>query len=123
MFSNGSFVNVTSCYTPILNMGHRGSTGLAFALLFAMTIVLVVANLRKHGRRYLPLDKRWSLVGRRWKWYWLLFVAACGMVSCFMGIDVDRNYLSSSPIMLQSLFFTLLMPLLMAAVWEAVRHW
>lgn len=123
MFSNGSFVNVTSCYTPILNMDRRGSVGLAFALLFAMTVLLTVTNIRKHGRRYLPLDKRWSLVSRRWKWYWLLLVTVCGTVSCFMSIDVDRYYLQGAPIILQSFFYTLLMPILMATVWEAVRHW
>lgn len=123
MFSNGSFVNVTSCYSPIFDIGRRGSIGLAFALLFALTILFTMANLRKHGTTYLPMEKPRGLIGRRWKWYWLLFVTACGTISCFMSVDVDRDYLQNSPIILQSIFYTLMMPGLMAAIWEAVRHW
>ncbi|KAL4897810.1 hypothetical protein BDV59DRAFT_168580 [Aspergillus ambiguus] len=120
---NGTFVNGTSCYAPINNIGSHASAGLAFTVLFGICIFLTLLNLRKHGRRYLPTDRRWILMGRRWKWYWLLFVAACGLISCIMSIDVDREYLPSSAIILQSIFYTLLLPGLMAAIWEAVRHW
>ncbi|GAB1213666.1 hypothetical protein ATERTT37_002816 [Aspergillus terreus] len=124
MFSeNGTFVNGTSCYSPLNNIGTHASAGLAFIVLFAISMFLTLLNLRKHGRRYLPTEQRWILMGRRWKWYWLLFVGACGLISCIMSIDVDREYLPSSPIVLQSIFYTLLLPGLMAAVWEAVRHW
>lgn len=120
---NGTVVNGTSCYAPINQIGQHASIGLAFALMFAISIVVTLLNLRKHGRRYLPDDRRWKVMGRLFKWYWLLVVAVCGTVSCFMSVDVDRNYLQGAPLVMQSVFYTLLMPALMAAVWEAVRHW
>ncbi|KAE8369494.1 hypothetical protein BDV27DRAFT_120727 [Aspergillus caelatus] len=120
---NGTFINGTSCYAPINDIGQHASLGLAYALMFVITIFLSLINLRKHGRSYLPHDRRWNIVSRRLKWCWLIFVAVCGAISCFMSIDVDRNYLQSAPLILQSVFYTLLTPGLMAAVWEAVRHW
>lgn len=45
------------------------------------------------------------------------------MTSLFTGVDVDRYYLQQMPIMLQAFFFTLTMPLALAAVWESTRHW
>lgn len=50
-------------------------------------------------------------------------MAACGMISGLTGIDVDRDYVLSLPIILQSFFNFLLIPGLLAVVWEAVRHW
>ncbi|PIG88277.1 hypothetical protein AARAC_005920 [Aspergillus arachidicola] len=120
---NGTFINGTSCYAPINDIGQHASLGLAYALMFVIAIFLSLINLRKHGRSYLPHDHRWNIVSRRLKWCWLIFVAVCGAISCFMSIDVDRNYLQSAPLILQSVFYTLLTPGLMAAVWEAVRHW
>ncbi|KNG88431.1 hypothetical protein ANOM_004301 [Aspergillus nomiae NRRL 13137] len=120
---NGTFINGTSCYAPINAIGQHASLGLAYALMFVITIFLSLRNLRKHSRSYLPHDRRWNIVSRRLKWCWLIFVAVCGAISCFMSIDVDRNYLQSAPLILQSVFYTLLTPGLMAAVWEAVRHW
>ncbi|KAF9884068.1 hypothetical protein FE257_002357 [Aspergillus nanangensis] len=120
---NGTFVNGTSCYAPIRGIGHHAAGGLVFTVFFGISIFLTLLNLRKHGRKYLPHDKNWILMGRRWKWYWLLFAAACGLISCIMSIDVDRSYLPSTPIILQGIFYTLMTPSLMAAVWEAVRHW
>ncbi|WEW60489.1 hypothetical protein PRK78_005976 [Emydomyces testavorans] len=115
MLSNGTFINGTSCYSPIHGVGTRGSIGIVFASMFALTILFSLINLRRHGLRYLPLDKRWSLVGRRWQWYWMLFVGACGMVSCFMSIDVDRDYLQSYAIILQGFFYYLAFPAVLAA--------
>ncbi|PLB53080.1 hypothetical protein P170DRAFT_454258 [Aspergillus steynii IBT 23096] len=120
---NGTVVNGTSCYAPINHIGEHASIGLAFAFLFALAIFFTLVNVRKHGRRYLPEDRRWRVIGRCLKWYWVLVVAVCGTISCFMSVDVDRNYLQSAPLVMQSVFYTLLMPALMAAVWEAVRHW
>ncbi|RAH46773.1 uncharacterized protein BO95DRAFT_441979 [Aspergillus brunneoviolaceus CBS 621.78] len=40
-----------------------------------------------------------------------------------MSIDVDRDYVVNSPLILQSVFYTILTPVMMAVVWEAVRHW
>ncbi|PLN80471.1 hypothetical protein BDW42DRAFT_194426 [Aspergillus taichungensis] len=121
--ANGTFVNGTSCYSPVNNIGHHGSTGLVFAILFVASIFFSGLNLRKHGTRHLPVDRRWNIVGRRWKWYWLMALAACGTISCFMSVDVDRDYLPHTPLVLQSVFYTVLTPLCMAAVWEGVRHW
>lgn len=123
MLYNGTFINATSCYSPIHSIRARGSIGILFACLFGASILLTLFNLRKHGRLFLPSEKRFRAVGRRWQWYWMLFVAACGMISGFTGIDVDRDYLQSTAIILQSFFGTLMMPGILATVWEAVRHW
>lgn len=120
---NGTFVNTTSCYAPINSIGARGVTGLVFGSLFALSIVFSTINLRKHGRAYLPREKRWRPVGRRWPWYWTLFVAACGILSSFTAVDVDRDYVVNTPMVLQCFFLTLMVPTLLACVWEAVRAW
>lgn len=119
-------INGTTCYAPIRSLGPHASLGMVFALLFAITFILTMGNLRKHGRRLLsPLNRRYasSGPGRRFKWFWMLLVAVCGVVACFMGIDVDRDYLQTTPLMLQGVFYTSLTPALMAVVWEGVRHW
>ncbi|PWY79245.1 hypothetical protein BO70DRAFT_371889 [Aspergillus heteromorphus CBS 117.55] len=123
MYVNGTLIKGTSCYSPIRDLGKHASIGLAFALMFAITLFVTLMNLRKHGRQYLPLDRRWTIMGRRWKWIWMIFMAACGIISCIMSVDVDRDYIVSIPLILQSVFYTLLTPGMMAVVWEAVRHW
>lgn len=123
MLSNGTFINATSCYTPIHDIRTRGGLGILFGCLFGLSILFSLINLRKHGRLFLPNEKRFRAVGRRWQWYWMLFVAACGLISGFTGIDVDRDYLQSMAIILQSFFNALMMPGILATVWEAVRHW
>jgi hypothetical protein len=123
VLANGTFINGTSCYSPIDGVGARGAIGLTFGALFAVSIVFTLINLRKHGRRFLPHEKRWRVVGRRWTWYWMLFVAACGIISGITGVDVDRDYLQSMAIMLQSFFYYLMLPGTLAIVWESVRHW
>lgn len=123
VFSNGTFANATSCYTPINPIRTRGILALVFGSLFAMTILFTTINLRKHGKCYLPREKQWTAVGRRWQWYWMLFVAACGTTSCFTGVDVDRDYVLGLPMSLQCFFLALMNPGLNAAVWESVRHW
>ncbi|KAI9801703.1 MAG: hypothetical protein M1833_002385 [Piccolia ochrophora] len=123
MFSNGTFVNATSCYDPFYRIRARGSLGIVFAVLFGATIVSSLVNLRKLGRRFLPAEKRFRAVGRRWQWYWLIFVGANGVISGFMGIDVDRAYMQSLPIILQNFFYFMMTAGIMAAVWEGVRHW
>lgn len=72
--TNGSFANTTTlCYAPIHLVDRHAAAGMAFALLFVVSIIASMANLHKHGVRYLPVDdKRWTSAGRRWKWYWLL---------------------------------------------------
>jgi hypothetical protein len=123
MFANGSFVNGTNCYAPYYGIKTRGATSIVFAVLFAASIVFTLVNLRKHGRLFIREDKRFRAIGRRWQWYWMCFVAACGIISCLTGVDVDRYYLQSIPIILQSFFFSLALPGTLAMVWEATRHW
>lgn len=123
MFDNGSWVNATTCYIPYYGISTRGKTSIAFGVLFGMSIMLTLMNLKKHGQLHLREDKRFRVVGRRWQWYWMLFVAACGMISTLTGVDVDRYYLQQIPIVLQSLFFMLMVPGALAMVWEATRHW
>lgn len=123
ILTNGTFINGTSCYEPYYDISRRGGVGIMFACLFGASIIFTLVNLRKHGRLFLPNEKRFRAVGRRWQWYWMLFVAACGMISGFTGIDVDRDYVLSLPIILQSFFNCLMMPGILATVWEAVRHW
>ena len=120
---NGTFVNGTSCYEPYYSISERGSLGVAFACLFAASIMFTLINLRKHGRLFLPSEKRFRAIGRRWQWYWLTFLAACGIISGITSVDVDRDYLQALAIVLNSFFYYLMMPGLLAAVWEGVRHW
>lgn len=123
MMSNGSWVNGTSCYLPYYRIHTRGGIGIGYACLFGASIMFTLINLRKHGKLFLREDKRFRVIGRRWQWYWMCFVAACGMISTIAGVDVDRYYLQSLPIILQSFFYTLMLPGTLAIVWEAVRHW
>jgi hypothetical protein len=121
--SNGTWVNATTCYVPISGIGQRGKLGIAFATLFAVCLLFTLINLKKHGTQYLREDKRFKLVGRRWTWYWCIFVCTSGLIGTITSIDVDRDYLQDIAIILQSFFFYLMYPGTMAAVWEAVRHW
>ena len=123
MFANGSWVNATTCYIPYYGIASRGIGSIVLATLFALSIMFTLVNLRKHGKLYVREDKRFRVVGRRWQWYWMLFVAACGMISTLTGVDVDRYYLQNLPIILQSFFFVLMFPGALAMVWEATRHW
>lgn len=122
-YSNGSWVNATSCYVPIYGVGRRGKTGIAFGVTFAASIVFTLVNLSKHGKQWLREDRRFRIIGRRWQWYWMLFTAACAIISCITSLDVDRDYLQQIAIILQSFFFFLMVPGTLAAVWEGVRHW
>lgn len=123
LLPNGTFINSTSCDTPIDPVEVRGALGITVAVLFALSIVLCCVNLSKHGRTHLDVDKRWTLVSRRWPWYWALLSAGLGCVSGFMAIDVDRDYVQGSAIILQSVFYYCMLPTTMAAVWEMTRHW
>ncbi|MCJ1287830.1 hypothetical protein MMC26_007182 [Xylographa opegraphella] len=123
VLSNGTWVNGTSCYDPYYGIGLRGSLGILFACLFAASITLTLANLGKHGRLFLQQEKRFGAIGRRWQWYWMCFVAACGIIGGASAVDVDRDYLQGLAIILQSFFFYLMIPGLLGVVWEEVRHW
>ena len=123
MLNNGTWVNATTCYIPYFSIQTRGYLSIAFGALFGVSIMFTLMNLRKHGRLYLREDKRFRVVGRRWQWYWMLFVAACGMISTLTGVDIDRYYLQQIPIVLQGFFFVLMVPGALAMVWEGTRHW
>jgi hypothetical protein len=123
LLSNGSFVNSTSCYTAQNPIGTRGILGLVVTCLCALSIMFTFINLRKHGRLFLPTEKRFRAVGRRWQWYWMLAVAASGMISGVTAVDVDRYWVPELPIILTNLFWCLCLPLTMAVIWESIRHW
>lgn len=123
MAPNGSVFNGTSCDSPINPIATRGALGITFAVLYAVAIVFVCIHLRKHGATHLPAEKRWRLVSRRWQWYWLLATCACGMISGFTAIDIDRDYLMGTPFVLSVLFYWVMVPTTLAAVWETTRHW
>ena len=123
LLSNGTFVNGTSCYDPYYGIGQRSILSIVFSCLFLASVVFTTVNLRKHGRLFLPSEKRFKAIGRRWQWYWMFFVAACGAISGFTGIDIDRDYLQSISLVLQNFFYFLMIPSTLATVWEGVRHW
>ncbi|KAI1861483.1 hypothetical protein JX265_009450 [Neoarthrinium moseri] len=123
LYPNGTFINGTWCYTPVKHIGVRGGVGVAFACLFGLSLVPTLINLAKHGKLYLPAEKRFYPIGRRWQWYWAILVAVAAMIGLFTGIDVDRYYIASLPIVLNSFFWFLLQMGAMALVWESVRHW
>ncbi len=123
LYANGTFINTTSCYTPIKPLGLRAKPGMAFGIYFALTLIFTFINLRKHGRLFLPSEKRFRAIGRRWQWYWMIWVAGMGMASGFVSVDVDRYYLPEWPLMLNAIFWYMCVPSTMAVVWESVRHW
>ncbi|KAK3303025.1 uncharacterized protein B0T15DRAFT_261559 [Chaetomium strumarium] len=120
---NGTFVNVTWCWTPTEPIGVRGGIGIGYAVLFGIALVLSLVNLNKHGKLHLPAEKRFFPIGRRWQWYWAAWVCATGVISLLTVVDVDRYFLPELPIILTSFFWFLMQLGTMALVWEAVRHW
>ncbi|KAL2023294.1 hypothetical protein VTK56DRAFT_3032 [Thermocarpiscus australiensis] len=120
---NGTFVNVTWCYSPVKPIGTRAGIALGYAVLFGIALVLTLVNLSKHGKLHLPATKRFWPIGRRWQWYWAVFVCATAIISTLTSLDVDRYYLPELPIVLTSFFWYLMQIGTMALVWEAVRHW
>lgn len=40
-----------------------------------------------------------------------------------MAIDVDRNYIQSTALILQCIFYYVMMPTMLAGIWEMTRHW
>jgi len=123
LLSNGTFLNTTSCYSPINPLGPRSELGVAMGIIFGISIIITLMNLRRHGRLFLPGTKRFHPIGRRWQWYWMLVVAGCAMISGFTGVDVDRYYLPELPIVLENFFWLCMLPATLAAIWESVRHW
>ncbi|OLN96069.1 Uncharacterized protein C56F8.12 [Colletotrichum chlorophyti] len=123
LFPNGTFVNSTWCYDPINHIGPRAGVGVGFGVVYAFALMLVLANLKKHGKQHLPTVKRFYPIGRRWQWYFAILVCAAAFISLFTNIDVDRFYVIGLPIIINSFFWYLMQQFTMALVWEAVRHW
>lgn len=123
VLQNGTFLNMTSCYHPVNGIAARAGAGIAFAIAFGLMLVPILVNLHKHGKLYLPAEKRFFPIGRRWQWYWALFTCAAAMISLFTNVDVDRYYLPELPLVLNVFFWFLMQMGTMALVWEAVRHW
>ncbi|KAI1822214.1 hypothetical protein F4861DRAFT_515656 [Xylaria intraflava] len=123
LLNNGTFVNTTSCYLATQPAGGRGYTGVGFAVVFALSLVFVLVNLTRHGRLYLPAEKRFYAIGRRWQWYWAIFVCVFNLIGLFTGIDVDRYRVVELPLVLNVFFWFLTNMASLALVWESVRHW
>lgn len=79
--------------------------------------------LKKHGSTHIPIEKRFRLVSRRWQWYWFFATAAVGAISGLVSIDVDRDYVQGTALILQGFFYYLMLPTALASIWEMTRHW
>ncbi|KAJ2973970.1 hypothetical protein NUW58_g8808 [Xylaria curta] len=123
LLSNGTFVNSTWCYLATLPSSDRAHTGIGFAVAFALSLIFVLINLTRHGKLYLPAEKRFYAIGRRWQWYWASFICATALIGLFTGIDVDRYRVVELPLVLNVFFWFLMNMGSLALVWEAVRHW
>lgn len=123
LISNGTFINATKCYSAVDPIGVRGYVGIGFAAVYAVGLMLTLTALAKHGRLYLPKEKRFYPIGRRWQWYWACFVCACALISLFTNIDIDRYHVVELPIIVTSFFWFLICQGTVALVWESVRHW
>lgn len=86
-------------------------------------IVLALTCLSKHGKNHLPAERRFRLVSRRWVWYWLLVTAVVGIISGLTSVDVDRDYLQGIALILQNVFYYVMLPASLASIWEMTRHW
>jgi hypothetical protein len=123
VWPNGTFVNGTSCYTPLKPIAARAAIGVGFAVAFGLSLVLLLVNLTRHGKLYLPVEKRFYPIGRRWQWYWGAFVCATALIGLFFGIDVDRFPIQEVPLVINVFMWFLMQMGTTALVWEAVRHW
>ncbi|KFA66792.1 hypothetical protein S40285_07039 [Stachybotrys chlorohalonatus IBT 40285] len=123
LWPNGTWTNATRCYVAINPIRARGLTGIGFAVAFGIGLVLTLTALAKHGRIYLPVDRRFYPIGRRWQWYWASFVCAFALISLLLNVDVDRYYLQETPLIVTVFTWFLICNGTVAIVWEAVRHW
>jgi hypothetical protein len=123
VWPNGTFVNGTSCYIPLDPIGTRAGIGVGFAVAYGICLVLILVNLARHGKLYLPSEKRFYPIGRRWQWYWGSIVCATALISLFFGVDVDRFPLQEVPLIVNVFMWFLMQMATTALVWEAVRHW
>ena len=107
LLDNGTFLNSTSCYSPIehLKIAFQNRTGIR--IFFRYNSYSRSLSLQKHGKLSLSRELRFRPVSWRWQWYWMLAVAAFSIMSSITDIDVDRHYLPELPelpIVLSSLF-------------------
>jgi hypothetical protein len=116
-------VNSTWCYLATQPSGDRAHIGIGFAVAFALSLLFVLLNLTRHGKLYLPVTKRFYAIGRRWQWYWAIFICTAAVIGLFTGIDVDRYRVVQLPLVLNVFFWYLMNMGSLAMVWEAVRHW
>ncbi|KAI3334628.1 hypothetical protein F4824DRAFT_501886 [Ustulina deusta] len=123
LLNNGTFVNSTWCYLATQPTGPRANIGIGFAVAFGLCLVFILLNLARHGKLYLPAEKRFYAIGRRWQWYWAIFVCVAALIGLFTGVDVDRYRVVELPLVLNVFFWFLMNMGSLALVWEAVRHW
>ncbi|KAI1348997.1 hypothetical protein F5Y01DRAFT_290561 [Xylaria sp. FL0043] len=123
LLNNGTFVNSTWCYLATQPAGPRAHAGIGFAVAFGLCLVFILVNLARHGKLYLPAEKRFYAIGRRWQWYWASFICATALIGLFTGIDVDRYRVVELPLVLNVFFWFLMNMGSLALVWESVRHW
>ncbi|KAI0399952.1 hypothetical protein F4802DRAFT_526437 [Xylaria palmicola] len=123
LLNNGTFVNSTWCYLATQPSGDRAHGGIGVGVVFALALVFILINLTRHGKLYLPAEKRFYAIGRRWQWYWAIFTCAAAIIGVFTGIDVDRYRVVELPLILNVFFWLLMNMGALALVWEAVRHW
>jgi hypothetical protein len=123
VLDNGTFINSTTCFTPYYGTGARAYGGIGYTVFYALSLMFTMIHLRKHGSRFLPAEKRFRPVGRRWVWYWLAATGGLGLMAGIGAIDVDRYYLPEFPIVLTNLGYFLQLICVMGAIWESVRHW
>ncbi|KAI0024046.1 hypothetical protein F4780DRAFT_689460 [Xylariomycetidae sp. FL0641] len=123
MLTNGTFINSTWCYMATLPSGPRSHIGIGLAVVFGLSLIAALVNLTRHGKLYLPAEKRFYPIGRRWQWYWAVFVCATALIGLFTNIDVDRYRVVELPLILNVFFWYLMQWGTVAMVWEAARHW
>ncbi|KAK6352683.1 hypothetical protein TWF730_009496 [Orbilia blumenaviensis] len=123
VISNGSWYNSTGCDTPVRPIRTRGTIGIVTAIIFGIALVLSLVALNKHGKSFLPAEKRFRLVGRRWPWYWCIITASVGLVSGFTAVDVDRVWVLGTAAIFHFIFYLVTLPTCLAAVWEMTRNW
>ncbi|KAI1325431.1 hypothetical protein F5Y16DRAFT_377985 [Xylariaceae sp. FL0255] len=123
LLDNGTFVNSTSCYDPTRPDGIRANTGIGFAIGFGIALIFVLINLTRHGKLYLPREKRFFAIGRRWQWYYAILACVFAFIGLTTGIDVDRYRVVELPLVLNCFFWFLMNFSVLAMVWESVRHW
>ncbi|RDW68073.1 hypothetical protein BP6252_09469 [Coleophoma cylindrospora] len=122
LLSNGTFLNSTSCYSPILPLGKRSKIGIGFSVFFLFSLILTLVNFNKSNQPIHPPAKG-LLAARRRQCFWLLLTNACGLVAGIVGVDVDRYYLSELPLVLYNVLWLLAVLTTLACVWESLWLW